>query len=209
MSHDLLNEERLDRLVCLARGDMLRQDWRRAKDRLRTVLREHPLYEPALRLMGHIYYWDGDYRNAVMYWSRAGHWNDPMPEACEHVFRAAGKALTKERSSAIRYYLYAFAGASPPPHLARRVSLLHSAHYMLGVKHTKRAGLTCAPISGGCLLVVLAVSSVLLNGGLSWFAWTGGIAIVTTAVVSAVNGWSYARACKLYRETVSAFVKGC
>ena len=197
-----MNGKNLESLVALARDDLHRREFRRAKDRLRTVLRTQPHYEPALELMGHIYFHHKDYRNAVMYWSRAGYWRGPMRHACERVFKLIKKSLMQENLHAARYLLYAFAGCTPPEDLAVRLKDIQSAYFKLDKKKTKLSGLACAPMSGGCLLAVLGILSALLGEGLGWFISFGAVAVATTIIVLAINSFSYYRASKSFRESV-------
>ena len=198
-----MDEQRLDRLVNLSRDDFIAGDLRRAKDRLRTALQLSPHLLPALQLMGQVYYLFGDYRNAVMHWSRANYWSDPMPDACRHVFRAVNRALIRENSKAIRYHLYAFAGAAPPGDIKEKLSTLQRAYYGLNRKKSKLAGLACAPLFGGFLLALLGVASLVLGAGWTWFVWMAALAVAATLVVTGINTWSYFKARKLFREAVS------
>jgi len=202
-----MDQEKLDRLVESARQDMLRGDSRKAKDRLRAVLQLSPHFRPALELMGRIYYQHGDYRNAVMHWSRADYWQYPMPHACERIFKAVWRALVRENAQAARHHLYAFAGTLPPGELRERLSILQAAYYRLGAKKSKLAGLACAPLSGGCLLAAVGLISVLLGAGWSWFAWMGAIAVAAALVVACINALAYFRASRLFREAVTSFQK--
>ena len=197
-----MDEQKLDRLVNLSHDDFMAGDLRRAKDRLHTVLQLSPQYQPALELIGHVYYLFGDYRNAVMHWSRANRWSDPMPDACEHVFKSVNRALARENSKAIRYHLYAFAGTAPPREIKNRLATLQQAYYGLSSKKSKQAGLACAPICGACLLGLLGVTSVVLGAGWSWFIWMGALAMIATIVVTSVNAWSYFKALRMLREAI-------
>lgn len=197
-----MRTESRDRLTALARQDLDRGDTRRAKDRLRTVLHAYPSFVPALDLIGHIYYFEhSDYRNASVYWSRAGRWDSAMLDAATRVLRAGGRALLRENSDAVRYCLYAFAGASPPDHVKAQIEALQSAYYRLGNKRSKLAKLACAPISGGCLMVMLGLGAAVFGAGWGWFAWMASLAAVATAMVLAAAGWSYLNASRLYSES--------
>ncbi len=200
-----MDRERLDRLVELSHEDTARGETRRAKDRLRSVLQASPHFQPALELMGHIHYLHADYRNAAMYWSRAEYWSNPMPQACERVFRSIGRALSCENSGAARYHLCAFAGTSLPADLTDKLSLLQTAYYGLNKKRARLAGLACAPLCGGCLIGLLGVTAALLSPGWSWFIWMGTVAALATAVVMGINAWSYYRAARLLRDAIASF----
>jgi len=182
-----MDEQRLDRLVNLSRDDLAAGDLRRAKDRLRTVLQTSPHNSPALELIGQVYYRYGDYRNAVMHWSRANYWSDPMPDACEHVFKALNRALPRENSKAVRYNLYAFAGTTPPNEIKDKLSSLWGAYYGLSSKKSRLAGLACAPLCGGCLLALLGITSLVLGVGWAWFVCMGAVAMTATVIVTGIN----------------------
>ena len=199
-----MDAQRLDRLVNLSHDDFTAGDLRRAKDRLRTVLQLSPHYQPALELIGRVYYLFGDYRNAVMHWSRASYWSDPMPEACEHVFKSINRALVRENPKAIRYHLYAFAGTVPPPEIREKLSTLQGAYYGLNNKKSKLAGLACAPLCGGCLLALLGVTSIVLGAGWASFLWMAALAGAATIIVTAINTWSYFKAIRVFREAISS-----
>ena len=198
-----MDEQRLDRLMNLSRNDVMAGDLRKAKDRLRTVLQQSPHHQPALELIGQVYYFYGDYRNAVMHWSRASYWSDPMPDACEHVFMAVNRALLRENSKAVRYHLYAFAGTTPTKEIKDKLSALRAAYYGLNSKRSKLAGLACAPLCGGCLLALLGVTSMVLGVGWAWFVWMGAVAMSATVVVTGINTWSYFKALRLFKEAVA------
>ena len=199
-----MDEQRLDRLVNLSRDDLAAGDLHRAKDRLRTVLLTSPHNSPALELIGQVYYRYGDYRNAVMHWSRASCWSEPMPDACEHVFKAMNRALLRENTKAVKYHLYAFAGATPPQEIKEKLCVLQGAYYGLNAKKSKLAGLACAPLCGGCLLALLGITSLVLGVGWMWFAWMGTAALAATAIVTGINTWSYFKALRLFREAVAS-----
>lgn len=198
-----MREERQDRLVDLAREDLMRGRTNSARDRLKSVLRELPYCRPALELLGEIYFQHGDYRNAVVYWSRADRWDDDMRTAADHVFQAARRAFLREKPKAIRYYLTAFAGSSPPDDLRSRLAALETAYYKLARKQSKLVGLECAPLAGGCLLVVLGIVTTIIGAGWAWFAWVAGVAVTATLVVLAISALSYLRASKGYRDAVA------
>ena len=202
-----MDQTNIERLVGLAFYDIESGDTRRAKDRLRTVLQHSPHYVHALELMGLIYYQHGDYRNAVMNWSRARYWDEPMPHACERVFRSIRKALVKEKPRVVRYQLYSFAGNSPPGEFGDDLYTLQSAYYKLGSKRAKLTGLACAPLSGGCLLVVLGLISMMLGGGWSSFQWLGALAVIATLTVAIINIYAYLRASRLFQEAIEPFRK--
>lgn len=194
--------ENRDRLVALAREDLGRGDVRRAKDRLRSVLRDYPSFAPALNLLGHIYYYEhSDYRNASVYWSRAGRWDEAMLDSTSRVLRAGARALLREKAGVVRHCLYTFAGASPPGHVKEQIRTLQWAYYRLGNKRSKLARLACAPISGGCLVAVLGIAAAVLGIGWGWFAWMASVAAVATVLVLLIAGWSYFNASRLYRES--------
>ena len=190
--------------MLLARDDLRRREFRRAKDRLRVILRSHPQLQPALELMGHIYCHHKDHRNAVMYWAQAGRWHAPMRHACDQVFKSIGKALASENLQAARHLLYAFAGCQPPPDIGERLAAFQSAYFKLDGKRSKRMGMACAPVAGGCLFAMLLVFSAILGEGWAWFAPIGVVALTTTAVVLAINAFSYIRASRLFREALDA-----
>lgn len=200
-----MDQDKLERIVRLAQEDILRNDLRRAKDRLRSVLQMAPTYQPAHELLGHVYYQYGDYRNAVMYWCRADYWHDPAPEACRHVFKFTSRALIRENPKAARYHLYAFAGSTPPEELRNMLTALQEAYYRFNNKKSRRSGLTCAPLCGACMLAMIGLTTVLLGVGWSWFALMGTLAVVATGVVVAINTWSYLRAARLFRESIAPF----
>ena len=197
-----MDDSRLDRLVNLSHDDVMAGDLRRAKDRLRTVLQTSPHNSPALELIGQVYYRYGDYRNAVMHWSRADYWSDPMLDSCEHVFKAVNRALVRENSKAARYHLYAFAGTSPPKVIKDKLLTLQEAYYGLNSKKSKLAGLACAPLCGGCLLALLGVTSVVLGAGWTWFLWMGALAAAATFIVTGINMWSYFKALRTFRQAI-------
>lgn len=199
-----MDDQRLDRLVNLSRNDVRAGDLRKAKDRLHTVLQQSPHYQPALELIGQVYYLYGDYRNAVMHWSRANYWSDSMPDACERVFKAVNRALVRENSKAVRYHLYAFAGTTPPGEIRNKLSALKRAYYGLNSKKSRLAGLACAPLCGGCLLALLGVTSMILGAGWKWFLWMAALAAAATFVVTSINTWSYFKALRLFREAVAS-----
>ena len=201
--------ENRDRLIGLALEDLGREDVRRAKDRLRAALHEYPTFAPALDLLGHIYYYKhSDYRNASAYWSRAGRWDAAMCDATAHVIQAGGRALLREKADVVRYYLYAFAGASPPLDVREQLNRLQSAYYRLGNKQSKFARLACAPISGGCLMAVLGLGAAVFGAGWGWFAWTASVAAVATVLVLLVAGWSYLTALRLFRASTIHLMRG-
>jgi len=200
-----MSQAKFERIVELAQRDMLEGNVRSAKDRLRAVLQIAPHFQPALELMGYIYYGHGDYRNAVMYWSRAGFWHDPMKESCDKVFHRINRALVRENTRAVRYLLYAFAGTSPPDEIGDKLSILQAAYYRLNNKKSRLAGLACAPLCGACLLIILGLATVILGAGWSWFGWMATIAGVATAVVMGINTWSYYRAKRLFRDAMDSF----
>ncbi|GEM_PF-5394991 len=200
--------ENRDRLVSLAEMDVERGDIRRAKDRLRSVLHEYPTYVPALDLLGHIYYYEySDYRNASTYWSRAGRWDSAMLDATAHVLRAGGRALLRGNSDAVRYCLYAFAGASPPVHVREQLRALQSAYYSLGNKQSKLAKLACAPLSGGVLMGALGLGAAVFGAGWGWFAWMASMAAIATVLVLLGAWWSYVNASRLYRESIAHIMR--
>ena len=195
-----MRAENRDRLLALVHQDIERGDLRRAKDRLRSVLRAYPTFVPALDLLGNIYYQHSDYRNASIYWSRAGRWDNMMLDVTTHVLRAGGRALIRENSDAVRYWLYAFAGASPPGHVREQLQALRSAYYRLGNKRSKLAKLTCAPISGGCLMALIGLGAAVFGAGWGWFAWMASVATAATILVLIAAAWSYLNASRLFRE---------
>jgi hypothetical protein len=197
-----MNPERMDHLVELARESMEREDFQPAKDRLRAILRASPHFRPALELMGHIYHRQADYLNAATFWSRADYWEEPMLQASEHVLKVVKRAVVRENARTTRRYLCAFAGSSPPADIAEKLSSLQSAYYKLDQKRSKFTGLACAPLSGGCLLTILGLLTVVLSAGWPWFVWTGTVAIAATIVVAGVNLMSYLRALRLFHEAV-------
>lgn len=200
-----MDDSRLDRLVRRAQEDVSEHNLRRAKERLRAVLRESPNHQAALELLGFVHYAYGDYRNAVMHWSRAGYWQNPAPHACGKVFRFTSRALIKGNPKAARYNLYAFAGTNPPGDLKETLTALHTAYYRYNNRRSKLSGLACAPLCGGCLIAMLGLTTVLLGVGWSWFAWMGALAGISTSVVMGINVWSYARASRLFHESVAQF----
>jgi len=200
-----MDERRLDRLVGRAHEDVIEHNLRRAKERLRAVLRDCPNFQPALELLGFVYYAYGDYRNAVMHWSRADYWHNPVPHACGKVFRSTSKALIKGNPKAARYNLYAFAGTNPPGELKETLAALQTAYYRYNNKKARLSGLACAPLCGGCMIAMLGLTTVLLGVGWSWFAWMGALAGISTAVVMGINAWSYSRASRLFHESVAPF----
>lgn len=200
-----MDQDRLDRLVRLAQDDMMQKDYRRAKDRLRSVLQLSPHHQPAQELLGHIYYHYGDYRNAVMHWSRANYWRDPAVQACQRVFRFTSRALMNENPKAARYHLYAFAGGTLPDELRGTLTALQDAYYRYNSKKSKLSGLACAPLCGVCMLAVIGLTTVLLGVGWSWFAWMGSLALVATVIVIGINTWSYLRASRLFHEAIAPF----
>lgn len=200
-----MDQEKLDRLVGLAHEDMLQQNLRRAKERLRAALRASPTFQPALELLGFVHYAYGDYRNAVMYWSRADYWRNPAPHACRKVFRFTARALSRENPRAARYNLYAFAGTTPPEDLKETLGSLQTAYYRYNNKKSKLSGLACAPLCGGCMLAILGLTTILLGVGWSWFAWMGALAGISTGIVIGINTWSYLKASRLFREALAPF----
>lgn len=200
-----MDESRLHRLVRLAQEDMFDHNLRRAKERLRAVLRDSPNHQSALELLGFVCYAYGDYRNAVMHWSRADYWQNPAPHACLKVFRSTAKALAKENPRAARYNLYAFAGTNPPDDLKENLTSLQNAYYRYNIKKSKLSGLACAPLCGACMIAMLGLISVLLGVGWSWFAWMGALAVISTGIVIAINTWSYLRASRVFRESLAPF----
>lgn len=202
-----MDEQRLRQLLYMAQKDISQGDFSKARDRMKAVLENEPLFNPALELLGQIYYAQGDWRNAVMYWSRAGHWNDPMPTACEKVFHAVRRVLVREKPAAVRHYLYAFAGSNPPKNTAERLKQLQTAYYHLERKESRFAGLSCAPVSGGCLILMIALATALFGAGWGWFAWMGAVACTATIIVACINSWSYFRASRQFRASVDHFSK--
>lgn len=200
--------ENRDRLVALAREDLGRGDVRRAKDRLRSVLAIHPTFDPALNLLGHIYYYEhSDFRNASVYWSRAGRWDEAMLDSTSRVLRAGARALLREKAGVVRYYLYTFAGASPPGHVKEQIRTLQWAYYRLGNKRSKLSRLACAPVSGGCLVALLGVAAAVFGIGWAWFAWMASVAGMATVLVLLFTGWSYLHASRLYRESTAHILR--
>jgi tetratricopeptide (TPR) repeat protein len=200
-----MDQDRLERLVRLAQEDIAQKDLRRAKARLKSVLQLSPNHQPAQELLGHIYYQYGDYRNAIMHWSRANYWRDPATEACRRVFRFTGRALVRENPRAARYHLYAFAGGTLPDDLRDTLTTLQEAYYRYNNKKSKLSGLACAPLCGACMIAVIGLTTVLLGAGWSWFLWMGALALVATGGVVAVSTWSYLNAARLFRETIDPF----
>ncbi len=200
-----MDQDRLDRLVRLAQDDIARKDYRRAKARLKSVLQLSPQHEQAQELIGHIYYQYGDYRNAVMHWSRANYWREPATEACRRVFKSTGRALVRENPKAARYHLYAFAGGTLPDDLRETLSALQDAYYRYNNKKSKLSGLACAPLCGACMLAIIGLTTVLLGIGWSWFIWMGALALIATGVVVGINTWSYLKASRLFRESIDPF----
>jgi len=197
-----MDNNNTNKILELAHADLLRADYGRAKDRLRAVLRASPHCIPALDMMGQIYYVHGDHRNAMMYWSRAGRWEENMRECCDRVFSATRKALARENAQAVRYHLYAFAGSTPPQDIADELVSLQQAYFKLDEKRSRLMALSCVPAAGGTMLAALAMLSVLLGGGWSSLMWIGIFSISATVVVLGVNTWLYYRASRLFKETV-------
>jgi hypothetical protein len=194
--------ENRDRLLTLANQDLDRGDTRRAKDRLRAVLGAYPTFGPALDLLGHIYYFEhSDYRNASIYWSRAGRWDSAMLDATTHVLRAGGRALLRQDSDAVRRCLYTFAGASPPGDVREQIHALRSAYYRLRSKRSKLAKLACAPISGLCLMALVGLIAAVFGAGWGWFAGMASVATAATVLVLIAAGWSYFNASRLFRKS--------
>ena len=189
------------RLLALIHQDFEHGDFRRAKDRLRSVLAAYPTFAPALDLLGQIYYQHSDYRNAGICWSRAGRWDSAMLDATEHVLRAGRRALLRQDSDAVRCCLYAYAGSSPPDCVREQLRALQSAYYRLGDKQSKLTKLACAPISGPCLMAVLGIGTAIFGAGWGWFALVASVAAAATFFVLLAAGWSYLRASQLFRES--------
>ena len=200
-----MDQDRLDRLVGIAHEDMLHENLRRAKERLRAALRASPTMQPALELLGFVHYAYGDYRNAVMYWSRADYWQNPAPHACRKVFRFTVRALARENPRAARYNLYAFAGTTPPDDLRETLTALQNAYYRYNNKKSKLSGHACAPLCGACMLAILGLTTILLGVGWSWFAWMGALAGISTGIVIGINTWSYLKASRVFRESLAPF----
>lgn len=200
-----MSDESVRSVLELAETDMSRGDLRRAKDRLKAVIRNLPNYRPALEMLGRIYYEHGDYRNAVLFWSQAERWDDCMLYACERVFAAVGRALVREHIEASRYQLYAFAGSSPPRDIAQRLYTYQSAYFKLDNKRSRLMGLSCVPMAGCVLLVVLSVISALLGGGRSSFAWIFGFVISSAALVFGINVLLYMRASSYLNKALEQF----
>lgn len=201
-------DDNLERVMQSASEDFSRAEFGRAKDRLRAIIRESPLHQPALELMGRIYFEHRDYRNAVMYWSRANYWEEPMRYACKRVFLATTRALNKERIHAARYQLYAFAGCTPPADLAQKLASYQHAYFKLDEKRSRQLGLSCAPLAGGSMMLLLGMLSVILGGGWSSLAWIIVFALTATVVVFGINFWSYMQASKLFKRAMETFTRG-
>lgn len=200
-----MDMDRLERLMKLAEEDLASGDLRRAKSRLRSILQSAPQHTAAQTLLGHIYYQYGDYRNAVMHWSRANYWSEPARDACRRVFKFTGRALVRENPKAARYHLYAFAGGTLPDDLRGKLTSLQEAYYRYNNKKSRLSGLACAPLCGVCMLAVIGLTTVLLGIGWSWFIWMGALAVIATGVVVGINTWSYLNASRLFRESVESF----
>lgn len=199
-----MNAQRLTELIYLSREDLSRQDFRRAKNRLNSVLRNQPFFRPALELIGHIYYAQGDYRNAVMYWSQADCWNGEMSNACTRVFKSTAHLLVHEHLDAARYYLYAFAGCRPPADTQKQLSKLQSAYYHLTDKKSRLAGVAGAPIAGVCLMILAGTTAAFLGANWPLFLFIGVLSVITTFIVTGLNAWAYVRASRRFNTSMAA-----
>jgi tetratricopeptide (TPR) repeat protein len=200
-----LSKEQWARIILKrAKEDLLRNELRRAKDRLSTILKELPDFQPALELMGYAYYQNGDYRNAVVYWGRADYWDKPMFQACEQILKLLERALNKENLHLAKHYLYALAGVHLPSPLAKRLDLLRTAYYKLGLKKLRRTSLAYAPIAGGFLLFIILATYTLFSGKWNSLSCVAPVALATIISVTLINFSTYLWATISFRKTLSA-----
>jgi tetratricopeptide (TPR) repeat protein len=186
-----MSDDKLDLVVSRAVDDLARGDTRKAKYRLRSVLQLEPDNQAALTLLGRIYYDHGDYRNAMVYWSQAGVWDDDARTACRKLFAVTARALNNRNTRMAMYYLQAFDCAKMPDDLLERLDALQTAHYSLVRMESRQMIRACGPQCGGIMLALIGISTLALGLGKQWFVMMGVLALMTTAIVSTVNAMSH------------------
>lgn len=197
-----MHSERLAQLMETVNEDILRSDFRRAKDRLRTILHHHPHHQPALQLMGSTYYQYKDYRNAVRYWGLAGYWQKEMFDACEHVFDITRRALIQGKPRQAQYQLYAFAGSSPPTEIAPRLYDLQDTYFKLESKRIKFYRLLYAPAAGIILFIISSIIVATLHMSWAWLRHIGSMIMMATLIGAWINLHLYLTVSKSYNKAL-------